>query len=92
VLPVLPLQCAHRAEGPAEAFESTRLVLLDSAQLLLRRSVSECLAEHAVLPTPALEGTLSLWVQWQLMLQSSSSSSSNSSSNNTSSSNSSSGR
>jgi hypothetical protein len=84
--------CEHYAEGPAEAFESTRLVLLDSAQLLLRRSVSECLAEHAVLPTPALEGTLSLWVQWQLMLQSSSSSSSNSSSNNTSSSNSSSGR
>jgi hypothetical protein len=74
------------AEGPAEAFESTCLVLLDSAQLLSGRSVHECLAEHAVLPTPALEGTLSLWVQWQTMLQSSSSSSSSSSSNSSSSS------
>jgi hypothetical protein len=84
--------CAHYAEGPAEAFESTRLVLLVSAQLLLGRSVSECLAEHAVLPTPALEGTLSLWAQWQMMLQSSSSSSSNSNGDSNSSSSSSSGR
>ncbi len=48
-------------EGPNEAFESERIVLVEAGQLLAADQARRCFSAMGIQPTPSLMGILSTW-------------------------------